>query len=631
MVRRVTNALRENRPRIKVHPVGSGADVQVAKVIDGLIRHIEAGSSADVAYDTAVECAVRGGWGYWQVRSKYCGDDSFDQDLTIERIRNPFTVYIDPAHEMPDGSDMNWALISKMIPRTEYKVMYGEIDPPGWQFIGSGDHIADWASKEMVRIAEYWRVVRKLGTLYLLSNGETTDKRPTKEELATTQLEVVKTRQLYMRRVEWYLISATKILDKRDWPGKWIPLIPCYGREVDVNGRLHRKGMVRDLRDPARMFNYAETAKTEVYALQPKAPWLIAGGSMEGYEGEWRDANRKPTVALPYKPVQNPDGTMAPPPMRQNPPEPAAGFAEWSQSSQSNFLAVAGMPSDPGQDAKGEVVSGIALRRRQGLSDISHFDFYDNQTRSMRHTGTILLDLLPHFYDTERMQRIINPDGTPDTTTINEKVRDPLTGAITKVKNDLTVGRYDVVMDTGPGYQTRREEGAEAMLELLATPLGEMTAQQAGDVVVRAMDFPDSDTIADRLAASIPGAQIDKDSEIPPKAQMMIKGLQAQLQQANQKSMALELELQAKHQLEHIRQEGETKRTQMQVAAKEKDTIVRSQTQIHDTHVKAVTARDVAEIQAAGTMLNTHTEAAHEKEAAKELLKHADQAEERAD
>src|SRR5882672_4459149 len=247
---------------------------------------------------------------------------------------------------------------------------------------------------------------------------------------------------------------------------------------------------------------------------------------------------------------------MAPLPQRQIPPPPAEGFAEWSASSQSNCMAVAGMPHDPNQDMKGEVVRGLALRRWQGLSDISHFDFYDNQTRSRRHTGTIILDLLPHFYDTQRMQRIIAPDGTPDTTTINEKVRDPVTQAVLRVKNDMTVGRYDVVMDTGPGYQTRREEGSEAMLELLGTPLGEMVAKGAGDVVVRSMDFPDSDTIADRMAANIPGAQIDKQSDIPPKAQMMIQGLQAQLREANSARLALELELHSKHELQQMKEKG---------------------------------------------------------------------------
>lgn len=629
MVRRVTNALRENRPRIKCHPVGGGATIEVAKVINGLIRHIEAGSSADYAYDVGVESAVRAGWGYWRVGSKYVEENSFDQDLTIEAIRNPFTVYFDPASIAPDGSDAAWVIVSDMMRRDEYRIKYGEIDPSGWQFIGAGDQISDWSNKEEIRVAEYWRIVSKMDTLYLLSDGDTQFKRdlPRSDTMQAAGLKIVKERKVLRKFVEWHLVSATAILDSRDWPGKWIPIIPCYGRETDLNGQIHRKGMIRDLRDPARMVNYAKTTLTERIALTPKAPWLIAEGQMEGHEAAWRDANRKPIVALPYKPVLGPDGAVTPPPARQMPPPVEQGVTQWAQESQSDFMAVAGMPHDPDIDKRGEVVSGLALHKRQGLSDISHFDFYDNQTRSQRHTGIILLDLIPHFYDTQRMQRVIGDDGTPDTVTINEKQRNPETQAVEKVKNDVTTGKYDVVMDTGPGYQTKREEAADAMLQLLATPLGEMTAHVAGDVVVRAMDFPEADTIADRMAAMIPGAKIDKNSDIPPKAQMMIKGLQAQLQQANQKAMALELELKGKHGLEEMKQKGETERAKLAAATKVRDTDTRAHTAMFDTHVRSVTARDVAEIQAAGTMLNTHAEAAHEKEAAKELLKRAETAE----
>jgi len=442
--------------------------------------------------------------------------------------------------------------------------------------------------------------------------------------------------------VEWYLLSATAVLDRREWPGKYIPIVPVYGREVDLNGRIVRKGMIRDLRDPARMYNYGQTTMTEVAALQPKAPWLIAEGQMEGHEAAWRDANRKPIVALPYKPVTGPNGEMMPPPQRQSAMAPAEGLMQWIQGSQSDFMAVAGMPHEPGQDSPGEVVSGLAIKRRQGLSDISHFDFADNLTRSLKHIGSIVSDLIPHFYDTQRIQRIIGDDGTPDTTTINEKVRDPLTQAVVRIKNDLTGGLYDTVVDSGPGYQTKREEAAEAMLELLATPLGEMTAKVAGDVVVRSLDFPDADTIADRMAAMIPGAQIDKDSDIPPKAQMMIKGLQQQLQQMQQSHMALELELKTKSGLEQMRQQGETQRlqmkeqaetqrTQMELGVRREDVQTKAHTSMFDTHVKSITAHDVAEIHAATQLLNTHAEAEHNRRAAKELEKSAEKAERRSE
>lgn len=655
MVRRVCNALRENRPRIKPHAVGSNTNVEDAQAADGVIRHIEVSSGADYAYDTGVESAVRGGWGYWRVGSKYIADISFDQDLTIEAITNPFTVYKDPASRAPDGSDMNWCLVSDWISREEYRAKYDDEGIPysrfrralstigtAFNFMGAGDEIADWSRKEELRVAEYWRVTQKMDTLYMLADGRTMfgSIMPPDRVLSLAGIPVATdksgkeiSRRVLRRAVEWFLLSGDRILDRRDWPGKWIPIIACYGRQTDLNGKMVRKGMIRDLRDLGRMFNYSETSKTEVYALQPKAPWMGAEGFMEGHEAAYRDANRKPIVAMEYKPVTLPNGEMAPPPERQNPPPVAAGFVEWSQSNQSNFLFVAGMPHEPDADKKGEVVSGVAIRKRQGLSDISHFDFSDNQVRSLRHTGHVLVDLFPYYYDTRRVQTIIKPDGKPDQITLNDPAEN-------LIKNNLKTATFGIVIDTGPSYATQREESTEAKLELMSTPLGEMVGKAAGDLVIRGMNFENADEIADRLQAMIPGAQIDKDSDLPPKAQIIIAGLQAQLKQDRQQLLAAHLEIEAKHGLQKIKEDGEnqrlqvkesaeTERTQMELEARVHDTNTSAATKREDTHVRAVTAHDVAEIQAASKLLNTHVEAEHNKAAAKEALKAGEQAEKR--
>lgn len=616
VVRRVSNACRENRPRIQVDPIDD-ATVDTAKVINGMIRHVENISGADYAYDTAVDCAITGGFGYFSVTTDFISYDSMDQEIKIEAQRNPFRIYFDPSSVLPDGSDAQWCIESDFLRRDEYKEKFGELDPGGWNFMGAGDNVPDWSNKEQIRVAKYWRIEHKKDKVLALSDGSTVLRSNfAKKAFALAGVTIIKERDTFVPHVVWYLCSAFRVLQKGEWPGRYIPVVPIYGRSLDVNGKIKLKGMVRDLIGPACLFNYSETAKAEAYALQPRAPWMGAAGFMDGHEAAWRDANRKPVVALEYEPTKNVDGTPNPPPQRQNPPPVGAGFQEWSQGNQSNFMAVAGMPHDPGADAKGEVVSGIALMKRQGLSDIAHFDFYDNLTRSMRHLGKIILDLIPHIYDTERMQRIVMPDGRSQMIQINQKVRDEQ-GAIQQVKNDLTVGRYDISIDTGPGYQTAREQSTAAKLELMKTPLGEFVGKVAGDLVVRGMDWDGADEMADRLQAQIPGAMTDPTSDLPPKAQTVIAGLQEQLKQAQQQAMALELELKSKHQLEHIKQDGETTRTKIEVGAKVHDAKLKSDTQIFDTHVRSVTARDVAEINKAGDLLDTHVTHAHEKEMAK--------------
>ena len=663
ITRRVINSCRENRPRLVCHPVGNGADIDTAKVIDGLFRHIEYASTANYWYDNAIENAVHGGWGWLAVDNEYVADNSFDQELRIKGYSNPLMCYGDPNSRMPDGSDMDFFIETEYMKRTVYKQRFGELDPHGWQWVGRGDDVPDWSTKEEIRVAKYWRVEHKKDTLIEFTDGQKHFKSDMglKRNISKLMGGLVKSREreVMKRQIVCYLLTATKILKRTEWPGKWIPRIPVYGRRMDMNGKITLKGMVRDLRDPARIYNYAQTSKTEMYALAPKAPWVGPEGFMEGHEAAWRDANRKPIIGLEYKMQQLEDGSYAPPPTRQPYPQPNAGFAEWGDSTKSDFLTVAGMPHDPGQDMQGEVVSGKALRQRQAISDISNFDFYDNFCRSLNHVGRIIVDLLPHFYAEERMIRIIRDDGTASQVTINERVQMPspqeammtmnnpqlmpqmpkgpsnAQKAVKHIKNDLTVGDYEVTVDTGPDYQSKREQSAESMLQLLTTPLGEMVAQNAGDVLVRNMDFPSADMVADRLTAMIPAAMIDSELEnVPEEARGIIAGLVQKNKQLMQENMSLNMQLHTGMQIEGMKQQGETQRVQMKeqgamqreamkTGSKDKDTEIRAHTAVFDTHVKSMTARDVAEIRAAGSMMNSHLDNAAQRDEAKRLLDEA--------
>lgn len=649
ITRRVINACRENRPRIECHPVGNGADIDTAKVIDGLYRHIEYASNAPHWYDTAITNAVQGGWGWLAVEGDYVSDTSFDQELRISGYPNPLMCYGDPNSRCPDGSDMDWFMETEFMKRTEYKLRFGKLDPTGWRWVGRGDDVPDWSNKEEIRVAKYWRIERVKDSLLEFSTGHTAlrSDMPKRKDLQSLNATITREREVLRKQVKCYLLTSNKILKTTDWPGKWIPRVPVYGRRTDLNGKMMLKGMVRDLRDPARIYNYAKTKETEMYALQPQAQWVGPEGFMEGHESAWRDTNRKPIVALEYKPkVDDTTNQPLPPPQRLDPPAINAGFAEWSSSSKTDFLAVAGMPHDPGQDEKGEVISGIAIKRREGLADISNFDFYDNFCYSLRQLGRIIVDLIPYYYDTQRMIRIIREDGTPSQITVNQAIEPgqgqpvqmpqgplmqgptPMQEAAQRVKHDLTVGDYEVTVDTGPSYQTKREQSAEAMLELLGTPLGEMVAQAAGDQVVRAMDFPNSDMVADRLAAMIPAAQLDAQlTDIPERARGIVAGLQQKVMELMKQNMALSLEVETKSQIEQMRQQGETQRVAMKEHGANERERMKTGVAMHDTHVKATTAHNVAEIGAAAQLMNTVTEQTHERQMAKEMVKEGVRAE----
>lgn len=607
-VRSVVNNMRQQRPRIRVHPVSDGADKQVGDVIEGLIRHIEVNSNADLAYDTAAEYQVRGGEGFWRVCSRYTADDSFDQELYIDRIRNPYTVYMDPSSTMPDGSDAEWCIITSSMKKDGFKRKYGKkAKIADVKDLGPGDDKAVWASAEEVIIAEYYRFEEVKDTLCMLSDGSRHFKSQLDPDaLSYLGVSIIAERESIRKQLKWSLNSALEELEKRDQPGKYIPVVRVVGAEMLDDGKIKRFGMVRQLKDPQRMYNYWRTQETEFVALAPLAPWLLAEGQDEGHEDEWRNANRQAYSRLIYKPVQDDAGNTLPPPERLNPQQIPAASVNAAMSASEDLKAVAGM-FDPALGAPGNETSGTMVQQRQGQSDMSNYHFYDNLTRSIRHTGVILLDLIPHYYDTQRVIRILGLDGVPESVTINEKQRDQM-GAIQKVLNDVTVGCYDVVMDTGPGYQTKMQQNADMLLGLLKTM--PQVGMAAGDIVVRQLDFPASTDVADRLAATNPLAMMGKElpKDLPDEAKQIIMQLHGQLQQTQHALQQLTMEKQAhvfgeqvkqqgklasdqlwashETQQERIRQEGENRR----LLAKEHAANVREEmatrTKIEDTHLR---------------------------------------------
>lgn len=633
---RLKNQLRQQRPRIKCQPVSGGSRVEDADVITGLIRHIETLSKSSVAYDIGVESAIDIGWGYWRIVADYTAPDSFDQELLIKPIQNTFTVYDDPLSIMPAGEDRRFLLISEEMSRAEYKRRYPRADNAEWQPMAAGDQdTAAWDSRFKIRLAEYFRIHEVADTLVLMTDGRGWYKSqlPSQETMLASgfrpqtrprlnpeaEPEEV-TRPTTRKQVQWFRLNGTKIVDRRDLPGKYIPVIRCEGNKTVLNGNVSRKGMVEDLMDPARMFNYWRSSETERYALSPKAPWLIAEGQDEGHP-EWDDANTRSYSRLVYKPVTGPDGvTVLPPPMRLPATPIEQGFAQAAQSASLDLMEVAGMqPENPELTAR--VIGGNKyLQRRQGMQDLTHFQFYDNQTYSIMMTGVMLLDLIPYYYDTRRMQRIIGEDGVAKMIDLNPPADDPTAQAINRVATNLQIGRYDVVMDTGPGYQTKREEGTESLINLLGTPLGQKIADTSADLVVRGMDFYGADDVADRMAPTTPEGMEKALEGMPKQAKSIVTALMSENQQLKQVMQQQALEIKYGIAKEEVRQKGTAAVTAATIESKNKQVELQDRTKRHQIEVDSVTKRDVAEIGAAAQLLNSQVESREEEKAADKLI-----------
>jgi hypothetical protein len=599
--RQVSNQQRQQRPRIKVHATNTHEDMVDAQTISGIIRHIEVNSNADHSYDNAFEYAVRMGWGYMRVRTDYISEDSFDQEIYIDPVDNPFTVYFDPNSVLPDGSDADRCLITTMMRKDEFRKLYPDAEDGGTSFTqrGTGDSQSEWITKEDIRLAEYYYTVKEKAKLYLLSDGTATfaDDKDFFTRLAAYGIEVVDTRESYKKTIKYCKLTAVEVLEERDWAGKYIPIVPVYGRHIVIGDKRKKFGMIRYAKDPQRMYNFWQTSITEGVALAPKAKWLLAEGQDEGHENDWANANIKSFAVLRYKQTDI-DGRPALPPTRLQPEPPQAGIMAAAMGVDNDIKAIMGV-FDPAQLSQGNI-SGKALNGQQQQVDLTNFDYYDNLTRSIAHVGKICLDLIPKIYDTERVMRIIGDDGKPELLTLNQR------DSVGRVLNDISVGQYDVVMETGPGYNSKRQEAVDNMLPLLSAAPDLM--QVAGDLVFRNMDWPGADIIADRLAAANPMAQIDDKSKIPPQVQMQLAMSQKQIQELTQAVQARDMMLQSRMDVEQFKQQAETQRTmmkeqgrideaqireqsdraemQMRVEGQANDTVIRTQTQLEIERMK---------------------------------------------
>jgi hypothetical protein len=544
-VHQVTNEQRMNRPGIKVIPSDDEAQEEVAEIFNGVIRHIEYISDADVAYDTACENQVAFGEGYVRLLTDYCDDDTFDQDIKIGRVRNSFSVYMDPTIQDPTGADAKWCFITEDLTKQEYERLYPDAAPvSSLMNMGIGDQsINQWLNENTVRIAEYFYIDYEKRKLNLYPGNQTAYDGTIEDQALRSMFgKPTRQRESSIRKVKWCKINGYEILEQSDWAGKYIPVIRVIGNEFEVDGRMYISGLVRNAKDAQRMYNYWVSQEAEMLALAPKAPFIGYGGQFEGYEQQWKTAN---TTNWPYLEV-NPDvtdgaGSALPLPQRAQPPMASSGLlqakmgaSEDIKSATGQYNASLGMTSNER--------SGRAILARQREGDIGTYHYVDNLARAIRHVGRQLVDLIPKIYDTSRIARIIAEDGESSTVKINpmqeepvRKIMDEEGKVIDKIYNPA-VGKYDVRVITGPGYATKRQEALESMAQLLQ---GNPTLWQvAGDLFVKNMDWPGADDLAARLARTIDPKILNAEEDQDPA-----------LQAANMQIQAMGQEMENMHQM----------------------------------------------------------------------------------
>ena len=519
----IINDAKQNTPAIKFRPVSDGATVAAAEVWEGLARHIEYQSNAKTAYDTATEYQVKIGFSYWLVTTDYEAPDSFDQEIYIRRIKDPFSVYLDPDIEESDGSDAKFGFIITQELMVDFLAEY-----PQFKATGGGSTLGldeGWVDKDHLKIIQYYRVVEVPDTLLSFVVPETGERQTVfASDLGpelSAQLKAdpqTRRRASNKRKIEWFKIAGDQVLHERMWAGVYVPIVRVIGEETIIDGKLDRKGHVRAMKDPQRMYNYWTTSAVENVALQSKTPYVGAAAAFEGHEDQWKVANRENQAFLPYNHVDE-DGNKLDPPQRQQPVTLPDAYVTGMGIASNEIMMVTGQyQSQMGQ--QGNEVSGKAIGERQRQGDNATYHYIDNLAIAITYTGKILLDLIPKIYDTGRIRRILTESGDVEGVQIDPNMKGPYQSNVppeeqanqarkqSKTETGIAhvlnpkMGKYEVYADTGPAYSTRRQEAFQAYTQILTQ--APAFASIIGDILLRAGDFPMSDEAADRLRRMVP-------------------------------------------------------------------------------------------------------------------------------
>lgn len=549
-IKRVINHIRANRPAGKVRAVEDG-DKDTAEIYDGLIRNIWNVSDADTVVDYAAEYVVAGGMGAWRVTTEYSDDTAFEQDIFVRPIKNPFCLFADPTASDPLKRDAEDWILTEKISNKSYEARFPKAKRTSFTDINFDDD-DEWADEETTRICEYWYKKPYEKTLYLLPTGETVEELPAGITAARERL--VKCHKIYM-----VIASGDAILEgPTEWAGTKFPFVQVHGEWRVIDGKVQWHGLTRFSKDAQRAYNSSRTAIAETIALAPTAKHWFTPKQYEGLGKHIAEAHKTNTPVSFY----NPDPAAPGPPVRMGGADVPVALIQEAGMASEDIKATSGI-FDASLGNQSNETSGRAIRARQEQGEIATYNYPDNISKGVRLTNEIIIDLLPKIYDTARNIRILGADGAEKYEKVNHPVQDPETGAIT-VMNDITRGKYDVTVTSGPSFSTQRQEASEVYTEIgRAVPA---LWGVAGDLVVKAMDLPYSEQIADRMKSLLPPQiqqQMSEGKPVPPEVQAVMAQADQAMQMVQQQTQLVQ---QAAQEVEQSKSEAEKERAGVEQA-----------------------------------------------------------------
>ena len=528
-VDRVVGGQLSNMPSIKIRAAEEG-DEDIAEVYQGLIRQID--QRGIQAFKTAFKFAVKSGWGCLLVDHDYIDDVSLDQDILVREIKNPFCVLLDPIIQAQPVTEARYGFMFEDMERSEFERLYPKAEVGEGDFVSTGNYDG-WVTEDAVRVADYYRIVLEERTLVQLSDGRVLDMEEIeniRDDLNLQGITLGKTRKVQGRKLERYKITSTEILEKVECVGRYIPIIPMFGKTSNINGRYISRGLVRKAKDAQRLYNYSRSVSVEVTALTPKQPYFVTPAMVKGHEAKWKNmmVSNDPVLMFNFDNGQKP--------FREAPAQGSPGLMQDAQVAADDIKSATGV-YDANVGAQGNEISGVAIKGRQYQGEMANFEYADQLVDAMELSGRVMIDMIPYIYDTQRTIRILGEDEKEEAMTVNKTLMDAQTGEYVRTM-DLTTGNYDIKVASGPSFTTRKQETAEQLSQIIAQ--NPAMSEMVGDVLFKNLDLVGGDEVIKRLrSAGVKAGIIEPNEEEAMAMQQQIQQQQQIEAQAAQLELAL--------------------------------------------------------------------------------------------
>ncbi len=476
------------------------------------------------------------GRGYYDTRLSF---ETNDLGEIKTAAADPFSVYLDPDADSYDlNENHSYAMQSKFVSLDEIEGAFGkkvmellqpfclgqtplapissliiedeispvrtfgerhDADPMFWdQFYSLVGDFVDTRRRTIRMIECQYKVFEPKNVIIDLETG---DKKVLPDEWGQDKIEKallygkmvgnpLRVQRRMVERLQWTTMAGDLMLYDAPSPYDRYTLDPYF----PYFRRGMTRGMVEDLIDPQIEKNKRRSARVEIASKTANGGWMYHENSLDPQmERNLHKYGSTPGVNIKWK------GQTPPSQIEPNAPPQSHKILE--DDADADIKAIAGI-NEAALGQEMNVQSGRAIQAKQRQAVLSIQMYMDNVKRTKGLLGESHLAIIQNHYTEQRLYRIMGKDGKFSQIMLNQAQHDQATG-VTRIINDVTVGKYQVVVDDSPISDTFLNAQFQEMMHILQQ-MGPTIAPYMpmfADLIMDMSSMPRKDEWVERIQA----------------------------------------------------------------------------------------------------------------------------------